>query len=213
MNTVHRVRVILDIQRHITASVLGRAYAVANGMGGEPATFTAPVPPLATLQAQIVKTEAAEHVAHQRTLGAAAARDVEREILVGMVETEASYVQTLCDANRRQAIAIAQAAGFAVARPSTRYEPLLKATVGIPSGTVLLDANATVLAGRSGRMRFFNWQWTIDGGKTFNNAPATPHARTTIGGLTPLTMVGFRVCVTNALGTGEWSPVVTILVL
>ena len=98
------------------------------------------------------------------------------------------------------------------ALPRVRNKPILKVTVGAQSGTVNLDANATVLVGRSGRKTYFTWQWTTDGGKTFESAPATPHARTTITKLAPLTMVGFRVNVTDSKGPREWSQIVTILI-
>ena len=212
MNSVHRVRPILDVNINVTASVLGRAYAIANGLAADPVRFPAPVPPLPIFQAQIAKTEVAEQAAGRRTTGAAAARNVERMVLVGMLETECGYVQTICDANPESAIAIAEAAGLPVAESPTRNEPLLKVTAGTVSGTVLLDANATALTGGSGKSKFFNWQYTTDGGKSFINAPATPHGKTTIANLPPLTMVGFRVSVTYIEGPAEWSPIVAMLV-
>jgi hypothetical protein len=212
MTKVQRVRGILRLDHSSTASVLGRAYAVINGMGADPIRFSAPVPPLPTLKGQTAKVELAEHVAATRVKGAAAARNVERQHLVQMLETERSYVQTLCDASPDQAVAILEAAGMVAAPTPVRNEPILKVTVGVQSGTVNLDANATVLAGRSGKKTCFNWQWTTDGGQTFDSAPVTPHARTTIANLAPLTMVGFRVSVTDIKGPGAWSQIVTILV-
>src|SRR4029078_1897255 len=113
-----------------------------------------------------------------RAKGAAAARNVQREILIGMLETERAYVQTLCDAKPAQAVATIEAAGMTVAIPSVRSDPILKVRGGPQSGTVFLDANAAVLVGKRGRKIFFNWQWTTDGGKTFNTTPSTPVAKT-----------------------------------
>jgi hypothetical protein len=208
----HRDRAILKIDRNSTPSVNKRAQAVTNGMGADPNRFPAPNPPLADVQAQIAKVSAAEQVVETRTKGAAAARNVQRGILVGMLETQRAYVQSVCDANPEQAKAIIEAAGMVVATSPTRNEPLLEITGGVQSGTVDLDANATILTGKSGRKVFYNWQWTADGGKTFASAPATVQAKTTIANLTPLTMVGFRVSTTGAEGPGEWSPIVTVLV-
>lgn len=78
---------------------------------------------------------------------------------------------------------------------------------------MILDANATALAGKGNKRVFFNWQWTTDGGQSFHSAPPTPLGKTTIEGLPKLTMVGFRVSVTSTDGAGEWTPVVSILVL
>ena len=212
MNSIHRVRVILKVNRYSTPSVPATAHAVSNGMGADLARFPAPAPPLATLEAQIQTVDAAEQLAATRAKGAAAARNVQREILVGMLETERSYVQTLCDTSPEQAVAIIEAAGMAVATAPIHNDPILKVTGGNQSGTVALDANATILAGRSGKKAFFNWQWTTDGGNVFNNAPSTPQAKTMIANLAPLTMVGFRVSITDVNGPGEWSQVVTVLV-
>jgi hypothetical protein len=212
MITVHRVRAILKINRNNTASVVGKAHAVANGMEADPVRYAAPVPALAVLQAQIAKVDQAEQRAGTRAKGAAAERNVERAALVNMLETERSYVQTLCDASPDLALAIIEAAGMAAAAAKVRDNPILEATLGTVSGTVSLDANATMLAGKSGKRACFNWQWTADGGATFNTAPSTPHAKTTIGNLAPLTRVGFRVSATTVEGPGAWSQVVTVLV-
>ena len=62
------------------------------------------------------------------------------------------------------------------------------------------------------RKHFFNWEYTTDG-KSFIRMPSTPEGRTTLEGLTPLTTVGFRVCVTKAKGVMDpWSQVVSFLV-
>jgi hypothetical protein len=131
---------------------------------------------------------------------------------VGMLETERSYVQTLCDASPGKAAAIIEAVGMAVAIAPARNDPILKVTGGMQSGTVALYASAAVLLGRRAKKAFYNWQWTTDGGKVFTTAPSTPHANTMIANLTPLTMVGFRVSITDGSGPGEWSHVVTVLV-
>jgi hypothetical protein len=213
MSTVKRVRLILRIRRDITASVLGRAYAVYNGMAADPVRYVAPNPPLPVLQGQIEKVEDAEKRAATRVRGAASVRDVEREALAAMLETERSYVQTLCDAEPGHAVAIAEGAGLVVALPTTRVTPILDAGNAAQSGAVDLFANASALIDKRGRKTFFNWQWTTDGGATFHDATPTALARTTVEDLAPLTMVGFRVAVSDRDGRGPWSQVVSILVL
>ena len=212
MTNVHRSRAILKLNRKITASVLGKAYAVLHGMGADVKRFSAPTPPLVTLEAQAAKVEAAEHLVGTRTKGAAAARNVQRQLLIGMLEIERSYVQTLADASPGQAVAIIEAAGLSVAATSVRNRALLEVTRGVPSGTVKLAANATALAGRSGKRACFNWQWTADGGQTFTSVPTTPHGKTTIENLPLLTTIGFRVSTSTIKGPDEWSQIVTTLV-
>jgi len=216
MNRLHRIRPSLNIDPESTTSVLEGGHAVANGMGKDTVLYAVPVPSLVILMAQITKTDVAQQAAVGGGKIANAKRNVERALLFGMLETECAYVQTLCDAaaGRDQAVAVVLGAGMAVAGVPQRKDPTLKVMAGAVSGSVNLDANATeLLEGKLGRRAFFNWQSTLDGGKTFHDAPSTPDGLTTIGNLPPLTMVGFRVCVTTRKGTGDWSPIVTVLVL
>ena len=210
---MNRIRCIARMNPKSAVSVLGRVYAINTGMGKDPALYSAPVPLLPVLMAQAGKVSAAQQLVGTRAAGAAAARDVQLVVLAGMVETERSYTQTLCDAHPDQAIAIAEGAGFLVATSPGHYKALLKVGLGTAPGTVHLEANATVLAGKKRRAQTcFHWEWTPDGGKTVLGAPSTPHAKTTIANLPPLTTVGFRVNMTNGKGTGEWSQWVTILI-
>lgn len=212
MTNVHRSRAILKLNRQSTASVLAKAYAVINGMGADEKRFAAPNPPLSALKDQAAKVEVAEQLVGTRVKASAAARNVQRELLVGMLETECSYVQTLCDASPEQAVAIIGAAGLSVAASPVRNRAILKVRRGLPSGTVELDANATALVGKTGKKACFNWQWTTDGGQTFTSVPTTPYAKTTIADLPTLTVVGFRVSTTTFKGTDDWSQIVTTLV-
>jgi hypothetical protein len=212
MSIVHRVRPVLKVNRRNTSSVLSRAHAVNNGMSADPQRYITPSPSLLLLFGQIVKVEQAEQRVATRVKGTAAARDVERATLMSMLESELAYVQTLCDQSPDQAVAIAEGAGFDVASTGVHENPLLKATLGVASGSVVLDANATALAGKRSKRSCYNWQWSTDGGQTFHNAPSTPGGKTTIEGLPPLTMIGFRVSVSVIEGAGEWTPMVSILV-
>lgn len=212
MTSMYRVRVVLKINRNSTDSVLERGHAIRNGMAADPQRYVAPVPSIFDLDNQITKVDLSNQRAATRVVGSAAARNVERTVLVAMLETERGYVQTLCDANPDKAVAIAQGAGMFVAAVGTRENPLLKVVPGAAPGSVFLDANAAALTGKSKMKVFFNWQWTTDGGLTFHSAPSTPLGKTIIEGLPSMTMVGFRASVTSAKGPGEWTPVVTILV-
>ncbi len=181
-------------------------------MGADVKRFSAPTPLLGTLKDQAAKVEVAEQLVSTRVKASAAARNVQRQLLTGMLETECSYVQTLCDASPEEAVAILQAAGLSVAATRVRNQAILKVKRGVPSGTVELAANATALVGKSGKKACFNWQWTNDGGQTFTSVPTTPSAKTTVANLPPLTRVGFRVSTTTLKGTDEWSQIVTTLV-
>jgi hypothetical protein len=182
-------------------------------MSADTTRFSAPNPPLSALQAQIAKVEEANKQARAHVHGAVRVRNLERDRLVSMLETECVYVKTLCDASPEEASVIIQAAGLVSAARPTHEKSPLKVVRGPAPGTVKLTASVRLLmGGRNRKSRFFNWQSTIDGGQTFHDAPSTSTAKTMIANLTPLTTVGFRVQITTAAGPGEWSPIVSILV-
>ena len=206
-------RPVLRIVRSRTASVLGRAYAIDNGMSADTTRFAAPNPPLTTLKAQIARVEDAEKQARARTKGAAQLRDLERERLVRMLDSERGYVKTLCDASPEEASVIIQSAGLVCSGARVYSKPALKVAHGAAPCTVdLVAATGALLGGRSSKNKVFHWQWTADGGRTFTDAPATPTGKTTIANLPPLTVLGFRSKVTTTATSGAWSPVVSIVV-
>jgi hypothetical protein len=187
---------------------------MAKGLGDHPALFSDPRPPRATLDDQIAATEQAQVVADKGGKGAAAARDVQLGILVGMMESELVYIQSVADTGTPdEAISTLLAGGVEIARSRAHGKAVLGVRQEPAPGSVILDANARELLGRDIRRKhFFHWAYTTDG-KTFVDMPSTPEARTTLSGLTPLTTVGFRVAVAKTQGVvGPWSHVVSFLV-
>jgi len=213
MATMHRARAVLKINRKKTASVTGKANALCSGLAAHPSLFTDPNPSIGTLEAQIAVVNRAEVVAATRARGAAAARTVQRNILVGMMETEACTVQGVADSvPADQAVSVILAAGLEVALVGQHLKAILTVTQGVTPGTVTLDAYSAALTGGKRRKTFFNWQVTLDG-ETFVDQRSTPKSKTTVANLTPLHTYGFRVCVTHPDGSnGAWSQVVSFLV-
>jgi hypothetical protein len=215
MATMLRARAALNVRRRNTVSVTGRANAMCVGIGTHPALFVSPSLSLSALQAQILVVGDAEVLAATRARGAAAARNVQRNILLGMMEVGLTYVQGIADtsASVDQAVATIQAAGLTVA-PVVQYtKPILALQQRVEGGPVVLVANASALTGRSRAKTLFNWGYTADGGQTFVSLPPTPKSKTSVVGLTPLTRYGFRVSVTGPDGTvGAWSQIVVFLV-
>lgn len=214
---LRRVRAVLGVDKYKILEVLARAQAMHDGMAAELAVYVTPTLPLPDFLGLIQNTTAAHQLVHNRTIGAAAARDVERDLLYTGMETERMFVQTLADAAPGRAISIIQNAGLVVAGSPVRNKALLTLRNGKPSGTVECYANVGLLVAASGgtkhQYRYFNWSYTVTGGASFVTAPSTPVGSTTIHGLVPLTEVGVRVSLTNPAGTGAWSNVVKLLVL
>jgi hypothetical protein len=216
MSAIRRARATLDIEPTNTASVMGRTKLMNAGIGGHPALFGTPSPTLAAIMAQAAVVDAAEVLVGTRVKGAAKARNVQRAILVHMLESSCGYVQIQADnaATVEEAEATIEAAGLVVAGVTSYVKAALTAKQAAMNGSVGLSAFAALLAGKGRKKTFFNWQYTPDGGKTFVTLPSTPKSKTVVSGLTALQTYGFRVSVTNSDGIpGEWSQIVNFLVL
>jgi hypothetical protein len=207
-------RGILKIKGNNTNSVQGRAKAVAAGLGSG-AQFASLASNATAIQNQSGVLDKAETLAGTKARGTASARNVQRNLLVGMLQTILPLVQAIANQAGTLAgsIAVIEAAGLVVKLVAKRTKAILAATQALPGGPVVLDANATALGVSKSRKSFFNWQSTADGGKTFVTLPSTPKCKTSVANLTPLTTMGFRVAVTNSSGVmGEWSQIVSFLV-
>jgi hypothetical protein len=196
-------------------AVLKRAKLMDQGLTNYAALFSAPNPPLPVFSNQIVITDKAQVAVGQGGKGLAAARNVQLGILWGMMGSQLVYMQSIADAgNPDQAVQTLHQGGVEVAGFTPYEKAILTVTQGAMSGWVALEANARALLGSANvrRKHFFSWEYTLDG-KTFVSMPSTPEVKTTLGGLTPLTTVGFRVAVTVSKSPqGPWSQVVNFLV-
>ena len=213
--TMQRARAKLNANRKSTSSVMKRAKGMQGGLRAHPALFPDPSPSISAVEDQIVLLDDAEVLAATRARGSASARNVERNRLMGMLETQMTYVQNIADESSTwdQAVATIEAAGLEVSLVATHDKQILTVKQGPEPGSVLLSAYAAALAGPSWKKRFFNWEYTGDGGATFIRVRSTPKSKTSIANLTPLHTYGFRVSVTDANAVdGPWSQIVTFLV-
>lgn len=213
---LHRVRAIFGVSKYDILGLLARAQAMHDGMAGNPTDYGSANPTIPVFATLILNLSSANQAVSLHTVGAAANRNVERDLLYTGMESERVFVQGLADANRGRAAALILDAGLLIAKSSARQKELLTLRLGTPAGSVDCEANVRRLVStlnKPNQGRYFNWQSTIDGGKSFQDAPSTPVGRTTIHGFAPLTTVGVRVSMTTAKeGTTPWSDAVTILV-
>lgn len=213
--TQPRMRGVLGARRRDAVEALNRAKLMEKGLEDNATLFPNPNPPLPVFSKQIVATDKAQVVTAKGGKGMAAARDVQLGLLVGMMMSELVYIQSIADAgNPDAAVSILHAGGVGIAASSKHDKAILTVAPGPSPGSVALAANAGALLGSNrGRKHFFCWEYTTDG-ETFVTMPATPEAKTTLTGLTPLTTVGFRVAATTSKGVvGAWSQVVDVLIL
>jgi hypothetical protein len=183
---------------------------ICTGMSDHPSIFLNPNPALATVLQQIQDATVAHHDVGKYK-GARAARTAKFVLLRTSIESEVIYVQGLVDASPELGPSIVSAANMKALIHKAYHKPILKAKNILPSGSVLLDANARLLD-KTHRAKSYCWQQTLDG-KTFTPLPSTPTGQTTVHGLTPLTTVGFQVAVlVRGEPLGPWSQTVSILI-
>ncbi len=94
-NKAHRSLAVLDLPKRINV-LITYANSVVEGMTGN-TSFPTPLPALATVTAAIADLQTAETAALARTKGAAATRDAKRAVLVSLLQSLRTYVQSIAD--------------------------------------------------------------------------------------------------------------------
>src|SRR4051812_1138498 len=92
-----RARGVLKVRRRDAPGALSRAKLMKKGLEDHAGLFTDPTPPLPVFSDQIVLTDQAQVAASKGGKGAAAARDVQLGLLVGMMESELCSIQRVAD--------------------------------------------------------------------------------------------------------------------
>lgn len=199
--TIRRPFASLLLPRKVS-DLVAYATRVVQAMTGNPA-FPTPTPPLAVVSAAIGELQAAETAALARTKGAVTARNEKR---VALLQQLKGYIQATADAAPENGGSIIESAGIALRKVPTHAARASAATPGAVSGS------AVVTAAVAARRAAYDWEYSVDGGKTWVAAPGTLRARTTITGLPPATTVQFRHRAVTTDGQGDWSQPTSLLV-
>jgi hypothetical protein len=202
--SIRRPTITLALPRREPA-LLSYAQGIVTRMTGNP-SFPAPVPTLAALTAAIGDLQTAETAALARTKGAVAARNEKRTALVVALQQIRGYVQSIADADPTKAASIIESAGVAVRKTPTRSARAFAAKPGPVSGAAMVTAVVP------SRRASYEWQYSVDGGKTWVVAPATLQARTTIAGLASGSTAQFKYRAVTKTGEGDWSQPVSLMV-
>lgn len=171
------------------------------------AHFPTPVPPLSSVASVLGELATAETQALTRVKGAVAARNEKRAALVSLLQQLRSYVQVTADANPENASSIIESAGMAVRKAPTRAPRVFAARQGALSGAVKVEAPS------AGHRAAYEWEYSVDGGKSWIALPPTLQAKTSVTGLTPGSSAQFRYRWVTKTGASDWSqPLVLPLV-
>jgi hypothetical protein len=205
-NNKHRNLVALHLPGPI-----GLLLAVVRGillaMAKNTTNFPNPTPALATVDGAASDLEKAQSAVKARTPGAKETRDAKRAALLVLVRGLAAYVQSIADAaDPANAGAIIASAAMAVhkAHPPTKRGFAVKQ--GHVSGSIDVEAP------RAARSASYEWQWSLDGGKTWQSAPSTSLGRMSLSGLPAGATVFVRHRANTKTAEGVWSAPISFLV-
>jgi hypothetical protein len=202
--TSQRPLVSLALPRRV-ATLITYAGQILEAMTGNP-SFSSPSPTLAVVQQAVGKLQTAEASALARTKGAVQARDNERTALVKLLQLLGNYVQSIADADAETAEAVIKSAGLSVRKVPTRNPRVFAASQGAVSGS------AKIVTRSAGPRTAYEWQYSIDGGKTWVDLPGTVKASTTVTGIAAGTTAMFRYRTLAKTGQSDWAAPVSLLV-
>jgi len=195
----------LKLPRKI-GDLINVAQVIVKAMTGNP-NFPSPQPTVPAMTAGCNDLVAAENAAKLRTTGAVALRDSKRRTLVTLLEGWRTFVQSTADANPENAPNIIQSGGCTLRKTPVRPNLGFHAKLTTIPGTVRVTAPAAA------RRASYDWQSSIDGGKTWVDLPQSLQSRMTVTGLPTGTTVQFRYRATVKAGEGAWSQPISILVV
>ena len=181
------------------------AHALIAGLTGN-AHVPNPSPPIATLSSLLATYEAAETATAARTKGTVGARNAARSALVSALKAEVATIQVAADADPDNAEAIITSTSLRVRKTPDRTKAPFAVKQGAASGSAALAVKA------AGPRASYDWQTSVDGGKTWTDLPSTTSAKTTVAGLPVATTVQFRFRSLTPKGQGDWSQPIGLLV-
>jgi hypothetical protein len=119
--------------------------------------------------------------------------------LESLVKRLKAYVQAVADDDPDNAVSIIESAGMSVKKPTAPSKPPLYVKPGRVSGAVRAVARAVAKEAQ------YEWQWSSDGGKTWEDAPKTLQAKTVIRGLPSEVKCLFRFRAVTRRKRTDWS--------
>jgi hypothetical protein len=181
------------------------AGGIVKAMTGN-ASFPTPTPTLASVTQAIADLQAAETAALARTKGAVSVRNEKGAALIALLKQLGRYIQATADAGGDSGGSIILSAGLTVRKTPTRVPRVFHAASGAVSGS------AKLVAASAGPRSSYEWQYSLDGGKTWVPAAVTLKASTTVAGLAPGATAQFRYRPVTKTGEGDWSQTVSLIV-
>jgi hypothetical protein len=200
----HKRIAALNLPKQIS-QLLGIARAIAQAMSGNK-SFPNPDPPVAAINTAADELEASEADVKGGAKNAAPTRDTKAAVLVSLLEQERAYVQKIANADPPNAEVLIHAAAMNVKKVPNRAPRVFGAKQGAVSGS------AALITRSAGRRASYDWEYSADGGKTWQAAPSTVQAKTVVSGLQPGVGYAFRYRTVTKTGVSDWSVPTTLVV-
>jgi len=200
----HRVFVVRKLPRSV-ALLIETVRAVLAAMASSP-HFPSPNPPLSTVTASVNGLESAQAATKTRALGSVPVRDAARKQTLDQVHVLLGYLQQIADASPEQAAEIIASAGVRSRTSVTASKPPFTVKPGSVSGSARLAVKAP------GPRAAYDWEYSVDGGKTWSAATTTIQAKTVFSGLPVAATVMFRARAVVKGGAADWSQPLSLVV-
>lgn len=163
-------------------------------------------PILAQLEVSLAELDEALVASQTGTKGTIPARDAKQNVVRSILNEYRAVVQKAADANPEEAASLIERARLFVRAPSSREKVPFEAENGSVSG----QAKLAVLSAGDNATYYF--EYSPDGGKTWNGRPGVKQAETTIDRLPVGEVVQFRYRVLTRSGMSDWSDVISLLI-
>jgi hypothetical protein len=204
MNRTKVPQIVLKLPKVVALLILF-AQHVVQAMTNNP-WFASLAALLAQTTADLALLQAAQATALSRAKGAAEARNDKLKAVVDDLILLKSGVQTVVNQNPGQAASIIESAGMFQKQVTLPSKPNLGAKMAaVNPGEVMVRAKATKGAS-------YEWQYSLDGGKTWLAMGTTTVANTSVLGMTVGTTLLFRFRTTVKKTTSDWSPTLSFFV-
>jgi hypothetical protein len=148
------------------------------------------------------------NVGQRRVLidGTVGVRNAARTALKSAIKAEVATIQAAADADPDNAEAIITSTSLTVRKVGVRVKALFAVTQGPVSGTAILVVKS------AGYHASYDWQMSVDGGKTWTEIPSTTRTKTSVPALPVGTTVIFRFRSLTPKGQSDWSQPIGLLV-
>ncbi len=189
------------------AAIISLAHAIDAAMTANATTFPKPTPTMVQYSSDLSALVAAQSTALTRAKGAVQARNAALAVVVTDLNQLRAYVEGVADANPATAAAIANSAGMELRKVPVQSKNDVNVKQGTTPGAIIVTARVGTKQKQS-----HEWQYSVDGGKTWVAVSPTLKAKTTITGLASGVTVLVQTRALSKTGLAAWTDAASLQV-